>query len=54
MRKVGLENEEIDRVVYIGGSSRILAVKEMLKKFFPSSVHDSEANPQEIVALGAA
>ena len=54
MAKTGLANDDVYTVLYVGGSSRIPAVQRMLKEYFPNSKHDSEANPQEIVALGAA
>jgi len=53
MKNAGVKKEEIFRVLLVGGSSRIPAVRKMLAKYFPNSVIDSEENPQEIVALGA-
>lgn len=43
----------IDRILLIGGSTRVPAVREMLAQFFCKEP-DSSVNPDEAVALGAA
>lgn len=53
LRESKLKPEAIDRVLLIGGSTRILAVREILKEFFGKEP-DSSVNPDEAVALGAA
>lgn len=50
----GLAVNEIDRVVLVGGSSRIPKVQEMLRNFFPDSRHHRDNNPDEAIAQGAA
>lgn len=50
----GLEVEQIDRILLVGGSTRIPAVQETLKDFFGGKEPDRSINPDEAVALGAA
>ena len=49
----GLSAQEIDKVILVGGSSRIPAVQEAIKKFLGKEPHRG-INPDECVALGAA
>jgi molecular chaperone DnaK len=44
---------EINEVVLVGGSTRIPAVQEAVKKFFGKEPHKG-VNPDEVVAIGAA
>ena len=44
---------EIDEVVLVGGSTRIPAVQEIVKKLFGKNPHKG-VNPDEVVAVGAA
>jgi len=53
MKDAGLQKENIDAVVMVGGSTRVPFVKQAVKNFFGKEVHD-ELNPDEVVALGAA
>lgn len=53
LKASGLNKEEIDIVLLIGGSSRIVAVKDLVDKMFPNKVK-STINPDEAVAMGAA
>ncbi len=53
LKDAGLEINQIDEVVMVGGSTRTALVKKMVGEFFKRSVHD-EVNPDEVVALGAA
>ncbi|MBE9013899.1 Hsp70 family protein, partial [Pseudanabaenaceae cyanobacterium LEGE 13415] len=46
--------EDIDRILLVGGSTRIPAVQDALKKFFNGKAPDRSVNPDEAVALGAA
>jgi len=50
----GLSREEIDRILLVGGSTRIPAVQETLKDFFKGKEPERSINPDEAVALGAA
>ena len=49
----GLKTSEIDEVLLVGGSTRIPAVQEIVKKFFGKEPNKS-VNPDEVVAIGAA
>ena len=48
-----LKASDIDQVILVGGSTRVLAVQEAVKKFFGKEPNHS-VNPDEVVALGAA
>ncbi|MFB4211879.1 molecular chaperone DnaK [Shouchella sp. JSM 1781072] len=49
----GLSASEIDKVVLVGGSTRIPAVQEAIKRLTGKDSHKG-VNPDEVVALGAA
>lgn len=49
----GLTPADIDRIVLVGGSTRIPAVQEAIKKLTGKEPHKG-VNPDEVVALGAA
>lgn len=49
-----LKPDDIDRILLVGGSTRIPAVQEAIKKFFGGRTPDKSVNPDEAVALGAA
>ncbi|MDP5273066.1 molecular chaperone DnaK [Chengkuizengella axinellae] len=49
----GLSSSEIDKIVLVGGSTRIPAVQEAVKKLTGKDPHKG-VNPDEVVALGAA
>lgn len=53
LKDAGLTPSEIDRVILVGGSTRIPAVQEAIKKFTGKEPHKG-VNPDEVVALGAA
>ncbi len=53
LRDAGLTPEKIDKVVMVGGSTRIPLVKKSISGFFEKPVFDS-LDPDEVVALGAA
>lgn len=53
MRDAGLEPEQIDEVVLVGGSTRIPMVRRAVETLFKARPH-TELNPDEVVALGAA
>lgn len=54
--KKGVEMEEIDAIILVGGSSKIPKVREMLLSYFGKDEKfvRSEINPDEVVARGAA
>jgi molecular chaperone DnaK len=49
----GLSAKEIDRIVLVGGSTRIPAVQEAIRKLLGKEPHKG-VNPDEVVAMGAA
>ena len=53
MSDAGLSGNEIDKVILVGGSSRIPAVQDAIKKLL-SKEPSKSVNPDECVALGAA
>jgi molecular chaperone DnaK len=53
LKDAGLDKNQIDEVVLVGGSTRIPKVQEMVKGFFGKEPNKS-VNPDEVVALGAA
>ncbi len=53
MNDAGLSPAQIDKVLLVGGSSRIPAVQEKLKDFLGKDPHKG-INPDECVAVGAA
>jgi molecular chaperone HscA len=53
LKDAGLKKDEIEEVVMVGGSTRVLLVKEMVSAFFEKKLNDT-VDPDEVVALGAA
>lgn len=53
MQDAGLSPSDIHRVILVGGSTRIPAVQEAIKKLTGKEPHKG-VNPDEVVALGAA
>ena len=49
----GLEPGEVDHIILVGGSTRIPAVQEEIRKLLGKEPHKG-VNPDEVVALGAA
>jgi len=53
LKNAGLKPSEIDEIILVGGSTRIPAIQEAVKKFFGKEPSKG-VNPDEVVALGAA
>ncbi len=53
MSDAGLAPKDIDKIILVGGSTRIPAVQEAIKKFLGKEPHRG-INPDECVAVGAA
>ncbi|MDJ0662461.1 MAG: molecular chaperone DnaK [Crocosphaera sp.] len=49
-----LEAEELEKVVLVGGSTRMPAIHRVIQQVFPNSQMERSINPDEAVALGAA
>jgi molecular chaperone DnaK len=48
-----VQPSDIDEIILVGGSTRMPAVQEAVKKFFGKDLHKG-VNPDEVVAMGAA
>jgi molecular chaperone DnaK len=53
LKDAGLSANEIDKVILVGGSTRIPAVQEAIRKALGKEPHKG-VNPDEVVAMGAA
>jgi molecular chaperone DnaK len=53
LKNAGLKANDIDEVILVGGSTRIPAIQEAVKKFFGKEPSKG-VNPDEVVAIGAA
>src|SRR5205814_294462 len=53
LKDAGLQAEQIDQVVLVGGSTRIPKVRALVEEMFKRKPHTG-LNPDEVVALGAA
>jgi len=53
MNDAGLDNDEINEVIMVGGSTRIPKAQEVVKSYFGKELNNS-VNPDEVVAAGAA
>ena len=54
LKDAGLLPKEINRIILVGGSTRIPAVQDAISKFFDGRKPDQSVNPDEAVAIGAA
>jgi len=53
MSDAGMDSEEIDEIVLVGGMTRMPKVREKVKQIFGREAQ-SRINPEEVVAIGAA
>jgi len=53
MRDAGLDNDEINEIIMVGGSTRIPKAQDVVKNYFGKELNNS-VNPDEVVAAGAA
>jgi molecular chaperone DnaK len=53
LKNAGLSTSDIDEIILVGGSTRIPAIQEAVKKFFGKDPSKG-VNPDEVVAIGAA
>ena len=53
MSDAGLDNDEINEIIMVGGSTRIPKAQEIVKEYFGKELNNS-VNPDEVVAAGAA
>ncbi len=54
LKDADLQPQDINKIILVGGSTRIPAVQNALVKFFDGKTPDRSVNPDEAVALGAA
>jgi molecular chaperone DnaK len=54
LKDADLSIDDIDRILLVGGSTRIPAVQDAIRKHFNGRSPDRSVNPDEAVALGAA
>ncbi|MCB0793003.1 MAG: molecular chaperone DnaK [Flavobacteriales bacterium] len=52
LKNAGLKTNDIDEVILVGGSTRIPAIQDAVKKFFGKEPSKG-VNPDEVVAIGA-
>jgi len=52
LKAAGVSASQVDEVILVGGSTRIPAVQELVKKIFGKEPHKG-VNPDEVVAIGA-
>ncbi|HEV2641156.1 MAG TPA: molecular chaperone DnaK [Candidatus Elarobacter sp.] len=53
LKDAGLQPNEVDEVLLVGGSTRMPKIQEEVRKFFGKEPHKG-VNPDEVVAIGAA
>jgi molecular chaperone DnaK len=53
MDGAGLDNDDINEIIMVGGSTRIPKAQEVVKEYFGKELNNS-VNPDEVVAAGAA
>ncbi|NES99015.1 MAG: molecular chaperone DnaK [Sphaerospermopsis sp. SIO1G1] len=54
LKDADLKAEDIDKIILVGGSTRIPAVQNAVVEFYNGKTPDRSVNPDEAVALGAA
>ena len=54
LKDADLQTTDIDRILLVGGSTRIPAVQRAIQNFFGGKELDRSVNPDEVVAMGAA
>jgi heat shock protein 5 len=54
LKQAELKPKDIDKVVLVGGSSRLSAVQDVLRKYFHGKELHVRTNPDEAIAYGAA
>jgi molecular chaperone DnaK len=54
LKDCDLMPDQIDRIILVGGSTRVPAVQEAISSHFDGKTPDRSVNPDEAVALGAA
>ncbi|GMR06950.1 MAG: Fe-S protein assembly chaperone HscA [Gammaproteobacteria bacterium] len=53
LRDAGLEKDDLDGIVMVGGSTRVLSVQKKVESFFAQKLY-TDVDPDQVVAIGAA
>ena len=54
LKDAGMKPDSIDKIILVGGSTRIPAVRAAISDYFNGKKPDTSVNPDEAIALGAA
>ena len=54
LKDAGIEAKDVDEIILVGGSTRMPAVQELVKKLGGGKEPNRSVNPDEVVAIGAA
>jgi molecular chaperone DnaK len=54
LEDAGIKAEEVDEIILVGGSTRIPAVQDLVKRLGGGKEPNRSVNPDEVVAIGAA
>ncbi len=54
IKDAGLKPSDVEKIILVGGSTRIPAVRDSIRQFFGGREPDTSVNPDEAVAIGAA
>ncbi|BDI33246.1 chaperone protein DnaK [Capsulimonas corticalis] len=54
LKDAGIEAKDVDEIILVGGSTRIPAVQDLVKKLGGGKEPNRSVNPDEVVAVGAA
>src|SRR5438874_1379238 len=54
LKDAGLQPEQIDEVILVGGATRVPMVQKLVKELFKGKEPNKSVNPDEVVAVGAA
>jgi len=54
LNRINMSNEKIEKVLYVGGSSRIPGVRRELMEIFENAEHSFDLDPDTCVSVGAA
>ena len=53
LEEVGKSASDVDKIILVGGATRMVGIKNLLKKLFPESKIMDNINPDEAIAIGA-
>ena len=53
IEEIGISSTDIDKVILVGGATRMVGIKNLLKKIFTENKIKDNINPDEAIAIGA-